>query len=252
MINILKTDFYKALRTPSFWVISVITVLFSLLLSISVFWIYTAPEFAGFMENIQLNFFQTVPTVLYECTFLIGVFAVMFTVSDFSNGTIKNIASKGYRREYMYISKFVTAIAFAVITLLFSFLTSLITAQIMVNTKIPEFFNYYNEFLILLSKYSLKLMAYISIAVFLAMLFRSLGASLSVFLIFLFLESSAIELLDKLILDIFNSKFSVRPYFISGTFIDSGKTIQGVIVLLVYMIVTTVLGIYTFRKRDIN
>lgn len=252
MLNILKTDFYKAFRTPSFWVISIITIFSSLMSSIAVFWLYTAPEFSEFISAVQPNFFQTVPQVLIGCVFLIGIFAVMFSVSDFNYGTIKNIASKGYRREYIYLSKFVTAIGFAIITLLLSFLTSFITAQIMVNTKISEFFKYNEDFHTLLSKYALSIVAYISIAILLAMLFRSLGSALSIFLVFFFSENSAVQLINKLIHDIFNSDFSVAPYSISGAFTDPDKTVQGVIVVLVYIVVTTAIGLYTFRKRDIN
>lgn len=251
MLNILKTDFYKAFRTPSFWVISVITILSSLLSSFSIFWLLTQPEFAELIE-IAPGFFQTVPGVTSGCIFLIGIFAVMFSVSDFNYGTIKNIASKGYRREYIYISKFVTAIGVAIISLLLSFLTAFITAQIMINNKISGFFDYNAEFHLSLSKQALLIVAYISIAVLLAMLFRSLGPALSVFLAYFFLQNSIVQLINKLIHDVFNSDFSVAPYFINGAFSDPDKTVQGVIVLLVYIVVTTAIGLYTFRKRDIN
>ena len=260
MLNILKTDFYKAFRTPSFWVISVITILSSLLSSFLCFWILTQPEFLEKPEAIKLlevngiynNFFKDANEIMTGCIFLIGIFAVMFFVSEFNYGTIKNIASKGYRREYIYISKFVTAIVVAIISLLLSFLTAFITAQIMINNKISGFFDYNAEFHTSLSKQALLVVTYISIAILLAMLFRSLGPALSVFLAYFFLENSIVQLINKLIHDVFNSDFSVAPYFINGAFSNPDKTVQGVIVLLVYIVVTTAIGFYTFRKRDIN
>ena len=84
------------------------------------------------------------------------------------------------------------------------------------------------------------------------MLIRSLGASLAIFLAFVFLEGSAVQLIDKLIHDVFNSDFSVAPYFINGAFSNPDQTVQGVIVLAVYIVVATAVGLYTFRKRDIN
>lgn len=253
MLNILKTDFYKAFRTSSFWVISVLSICSSLLLSISVFWLYTDPEFLEAAQQSQiLNFFNTFPSILFGCTFLMLIFAIMFSVSDFSYGTIKNIASKGYRREYIFFSKFITVLFFALFNILLSFLTSFITAQIMINNKIPNFFSYNNEFLPALLKYTLQLTAYISLAILIVMLIRSLGASLAIFISFVFLEGSAIQLIDKLINFIFKSDFSVYPYFITGAFADSSKTTQGVIVLLLYIVVSTIIGIYSFKKRDIN
>ena len=252
MINILKTDFYKSYRTTSSWVISVISVLSAFITSFSMFWLYIDPDLSSLFDPSAINFYQIASMVLSGNTFLIGIFAVMFAVSDFSYGTIKNIASKGYRREDIYASKFLTALGFAIFNLLLTFITSFITAQIMINTKISGFFNYDKEFFPSLSKYCLQLVAYLSIAILLAMLIRSLGASLAIFLAFVFLEGSAVQLIDKLIHDVFNSDFSVAPYFINGAFSNPDQTVQGVIVLAVYIVVATAVGLYTFRKRDIN
>lgn len=256
MIKILNADFYKAFKTPSFWVISSINIFCSLLLSISMFWIFNIslenPDLEEIMVLPMQNFFQIVPGIIASCTFLIGIFATMFTVSDFNYGTIKNIASKGYRREYIYASKFITVIVFAIINLLLSFITSFITAQIMINNKIPDFFKFHNDFIAKVSKYSLQLLAYVSVAIFLAMLIRSLGASLAIFLAFVFFESSAIQLINKLIHDLFKLDFSITQYTIGEAFFDHSQTIQGIIVLVLYIVITTAVGIYTFKKRDIN
>lgn len=255
MIKILKTDFFKAVRTPSFWVISLLCVLFSFIVSFSLFFVYTIPEISQEFAQNQLftpNFFSSFLSVVTECTFLVGIFTLMFSVSDFSFGTIKNLASKGYPREFIYFSKFITSLGVAIFNVVLSFITSFITAQIMVNTKIQGFFNYNNDFLPELAKYSFKLVAYISVAIFLAMLIRSLGASLAIFLAFFFLESPAAILINKLISSVFNSSFSVSPYFISGTFAGSDQVVQSVIVLLAYIVITTAVGIFTFKQRDIN
>lgn len=257
MINILKTDFYKAFRSVSFWVISVLNVLFVLFSSFLMFSIYTTAldEPSDFSEIILQNFlpfFEFIPQFISQCTFLIGIFAVMFAVSEFSYGTIKNIASKGYRREFIYLSKLITALVVALINILLSFATSFITAKIMINNRLPEFFNIDNTFWETVGKLSLQLFAYLSIAIFLAMFFRSLGSSLAIFLAFVFLENSAASLINKLLNEVLKLKFTVDPYTISGAFGDSAQTIRGIIVLLVYISVATVAGIYTFKQRDIN
>lgn len=257
MINILKTDFYKAFRTTSFWVILIInilyTVFFSFCLFVSYLFILESHELTDIMFDTTIpNFFQSVPSILTGSTFLIGIFAIMFFTSDFTYGTIKNIASKGYRRAYIYLSKFITVLTFAAIYLFLSFITSFFTAQIVVNSKIPEFFNFDNNFIQSMSKYSLQLVTYISIAVLLAVLFRSLGPSIATFLGFIFFESSISELINKLIHYIFKSDFSVIPYTINGAFSNSAQTTQGIIVLLIYIIAAFAIGLYTFEKCDIN
>lgn len=183
---------------------------------------------------------------------MIGIFAVMLAVSEFSYGTIKNIASKGYRREFIYLSKFITTLVVAIVNILLSFATSFITAQIMINNRLPEFFNIDNSFWETVGKNSLQLVAYLSIAIFLAMFFRSLGSSLAIFLAFVFLESSAAALINQLFKDVLKLEFTVEPYTIFGAFGDSDQLVRGIIVLLVYIAVATVVGIYTFKQRDIN
>ncbi len=257
MLNVLKTDFYKAFRSVSFWVISVLNVLFILFSSFLMFSVYVTAlnEPSDFSELILQNvlpFFKFIPQFIPQCTFLIGIFAVMFAVSEFSYGTIKNIASKGYRREFIYLSKLITALVVAVINILLSFATSFITAKVMINNRIPEFFNIDNTFWETIGKYSLQLVAYLSIAIFLAMFFRSLGSSLAIFLAFVFLESSAAALIDKFLKDVLNLEFTVEPYTIFGAFGDYEQIIRGVIVLIVYISIATVVGTYTFKQRDIN
>lgn len=255
MINILKTDFYKASRTTSFWVTLFFSILSILISTIVTFWIYTGSIFSEYLaeaESSSVNFFNFFPTILSDCTFLIGIFAIMFSIADFNNGTIKNIASKGYHREYIYLSKFVTVLGAALIHLIASFVTAFITAQIMINNKIPNFFSYNEDFLPKMAKFSLQLVAYISIAILLTMLIRSLGSSLAIFLAFFFLESSIADLINNLISTVFNSDFSISPYLIHNAFAGSDSTTQGVIVVLAYIVVSAAIGIYTFRKRDIN
>lgn len=257
MLNVLKIDFYKAFRSISFWVISVLNILFVVFSSFLMFSIYVTAlnepsEFSDIILQNVFPFFKFVPQFIPQCTFLIGIFAVMFAVSEFSYGTIKNIASKGYRREFIYLSKFITALVVAIVNILLSFATSFITAQIMINNRLPEFFNIDNSFWETVGKNSLQLLAYLSIAIFLAMFFRSLGSSLAIFLAFVFLESSAAALINQLLKDVLKLEFTIDPYTIFGAFVDSDQLVRGVIVLLVYIAIATVVGIYTFKQRDIN
>lgn len=257
MLNVLKIDFYKAFRTVSFWVISFLNVFSVFFASFTQFSIYlsaldNSSEFSDYILNsLVVPFFEFFPRFIFNCTFLVGIFAVMFAVSEFSYGTIKNIASKGYRREFIYLSKFITALVVTIINILIAFATSFITAKVMINDRMPGFFDI-NNFWETVGKISLQLVAYLSIAILLAMFCRSLGSSLAIFLAFVFLESSAAALINQFLRDVLKLEFNVDPYTIFGAFFDPSQTTRGVIVLLVYIAVATVVGIYTFKQRDIN
>ncbi len=257
MLNILRTDIYKAIRTASFWVILGITALVSVLLSFAevklALKVYNDLSNAGQLSSdLMPKFFQLVPLSLGVCVFLVGIFAIMFSISDFSNTTIKNVASKGYRREYIYLSKFISVLLFAVLSLVLAFVTSFLTAQIVVNNAIPQFFTYDNEFAKTLGFLSLQIVTYVAIAVFLSTTFRSLGPALTSFLVFVFLEDKIVEWINNFINNILHSDFSITPYTISGAFSNPDQITQGVIVLCTYILVFTAVGLYTFRKRDIN
>ncbi len=261
MLRILQTDIYKAIRTASFWVILGITTVLSALLSFAAFkgaiilnTSYDELAEIGMMpEDMTFNFFQMVfSTSMAMCVFLVGIFAIMFSISDFSNGTIKNIASKGYHREYIYLSKFITILFFAILSLALAFVTSLITAPIVVNNAIPGFFDYSNDFAKNLGILGLQIVTYTAIAVFLSTTFRSLGPALTSFLVFVFLEGKIVDWINKFIHDIFHSDFSITPYTISGVFSNPDQMTQGIIVLCVYILAFTVVGLSLLRTRDIN
>ncbi len=255
MINILKTDFYKAFRATSFWVTSTLVILFSLLESFLIFWGFKMTvdnaELLDLMGNYIPGFFQAVLGIISQNIFLSGIFACVFATSDFTHGTIKNIASKGYRREYIYASKFITTLGVTIIHFILCFLTSFITAQIVIGNKIPDFFKYSNYDIKNIFALSLQIIAYISLALLLAMLFRSTGPTIATFLGFIFLEGTFIELIDQFINHVLHQNFSISAYSISRAVADS-YMLRGSIVILIYIVIFTLIGMYSFNKRDIN
>lgn len=257
MLNILRTDIYKAIRTASFWVILGIATVISALISFKA--VDEVNDLCKELSTVGMlssdavpKFFQLVPLSLGMCIFLISIFAIMFSISDFSNSTIKNVASKGFPREYIYLSKFISILFVAALSMILAFVTSFITAQILVNDIVPNFFEYSNDFAQSLGFLSLQIVTYTSIAVFLSTTFRSLGPALSSFLVFVFFEGKIVDWINEFIRNVLNIEFSITPYTISGAFSNPDQIAQGIIVLCTYILVFTVVGLYTFRKRDIN
>lgn len=254
MLNVLKTDIYKIFRTPSFWVCLAFSIFFTLFLSFATAWSFVDPTFSELYQigNLESEFFNNAASIMFSsCSTLISIFAVIFTVHEFSFGTIKNTISRGIRREYIYASKFLTSFFVAIIHYVISFITSFMVCQVMVNNKIPNFFNYSNEFHESLLKNLLTTIAYISIALLIGTLLRSQGPASSCFLVLFTLGGTAVLAVEKLINSIFDINMSLRQYYIDDAFSNPAHTTQGVIVLLAYIVVTTAIGIYAFKKRDI-
>lgn len=267
MLNILRADIRKAVRSKLFWVILGLTVTTEIMMSYSSFSSYSLavstnqPPPGGFK-----SFFEIFINSLSDTGVLVGIFVVLFAIYDFSHGTIKNIASKGYHREYIYLSKFITALGLAVFSVVLQFVISFVMAKFIVKNAIPNFFDDNIGFAKNLGFFSLQIIAFVALALFLVFVIRSLGPALSIFLVYYFLQQIIPLTFDDMIQKTFHTKLSLAPYMISNAFYSSSdlflglakvsltpdQVTRGIIVLCTYILVFTIVGLYTFRKRDIN
>ena len=106
MINILKVDLYKMFKTKSFYVIGIILAVFSAL-NAYMYARMILDEKIGTFPHFYISFFKVFTENISSVAIYMTLFVVLFTVSEFSNGTIKNIATKGYLRESIYFSKLI-------------------------------------------------------------------------------------------------------------------------------------------------
>ena len=111
MIRLLKADLYKMFRMPSFWVTTLIAWAYNTFFNCAGF--YTslrdakrAYEVTGSIINLKSFVPEcAVFSINISVTFL-AVFVIIFAAAEFSTGTIKNVATKGFMREEIYFSKF--------------------------------------------------------------------------------------------------------------------------------------------------
>ena len=269
MLNILRADINKAVRSKLFWVILGLTVASEIMVSYSSFSIYSLAATTNDPNLIPPggfhSFVEIVIRTLPDTGVLVGIFAILFAMYEFSHGTIKNISSKGYHREYIYLSKFVTALGVAVFSMALQVVISFVMAKIIVKNAIPNFFDDNIGFAKNLGFFSLQIIAYIALALFLVFVIRSLGPALSIFIVYYFLQQIIPLTFDDMLQKTFHTKLSLEPYMISNAFYSSmdllgiadvsltpDQVTRGIIVLCTYILVFTIVGIYTFRKRDIN
>lgn len=94
MINILKVDLYKMFKAKSFYVIGIILAAFSALNAYA-FAKISLDANEELLMLINSNFFVVFMQNVNSVVTYVTLFVVLFMVSEFSNGTIKNIATKG-------------------------------------------------------------------------------------------------------------------------------------------------------------
>lgn len=260
MINILKVDLYKMFKAKSFYVIGIILAAFSALNA------YAFAEISldaneELLMLINSNFFVVFMQNVNSVVTYVTLFVVLFMVSEFSNGTIKNIATKGYLRESIYFSKLIVG---AVSTLIYVAVVALsiylpyifvLRGHITNEFEVPKYF--INSFFIML----LHLLAYISIGLMIASLVRKSGLSVVCLFAFTSLIPFILDMLDKLLASNFETKFSLSKYFISGSLgyaisqadlsIPDKDILRVILVPICFFVASVAIGVTVFKKRDI-
>lgn len=260
MINILKVDLYKMFKAKSFYVIGIILAAFSALNAYA-FAKISLDANEELLMLINSNFFVVFMQNVNSVVTYVTLFVVLFMVSEFSNGTIKNIATKGYLRESIYFSKLIVG---AISTLIYVAVVALsiylpyifvLRGHITNEFEMPQYF--VNSFFIML----LHLLAYISIGLMIASLVRKSGLSVVCLFAFTSLIPFILDMLDKLLASNFETKFSLSKYFISGSLgyaisqadlsIPDKDIVRVILVPICFFVASVAIGVTVFKKRDI-
>ncbi len=260
MINILKVDLYKMFKAKSFYVIGIILAAFSALNAYA-FAKISLDANEELLMLINSNFFVVFMQNVNSVVTYVTLFVVLFMVSEFSNGTIKNIATKGYLRESIYFSKLIVG---AISTLIYVAVVALsiylpyifvLRGHITNEFEMPKYF--INSFFIML----LHLLAYISIGLMIASLVRKSGLSVVCLFAFTSLIPFILDMLDKLLASNFETKFSLSKYFISGSLgyaisqadlsIPDKDILRIILVPICFFVASVAIGVTAFKKRDI-
>ena len=260
MINILKVDLYKMFKAKSFYVIGIILAAFSALNAYA-FAKISLDANEELLMLINSNFFVVFMQNVNSVVTYVTLFVVLFMVSEFSNGTIKNIATKGYLRESIYFSKLIVG---AVSTLIYVAVVAMsiylpyifvLRGHITNEFEMPKYF--INRFFIMI----LHLLAYISIGLMIASLVRKSGLSVVCLFAFTSLIPFILDMLDKLLASNFETKFSLSKYFISGSLgyaisqadlsIPDKDIVRVILVPICFFVASVAIGVTVFKKRDI-
>lgn len=260
MINILKVDLYKMFKAKSFYVIGIILAAFSALNAYA-FAKISLDANEKLLMLVNSNFFVVFMQNVNSVVTYVTLFVVLFMVSEFSNGTIKNIATKGYLRESIYFSKLIVG---AVSTLIYVAVVALsiylpyifvLRGHITNEFEMPKYF--INSFFIML----LHLLAYISIGLMIASLVRKSGISIVCLFAFLALIPLLLDILDKLLGYVIETEIRMSNYFISTNLsyalshvdlsIPDKDIVRVILVPICFFVASVAIGVTVFKKRDI-
>lgn len=262
MNSLLKSEFYKLKKSKSFYILVFVSMLLALTVAL-------AHQAGANMESNAGNASSKLSAMVSEfggawlikealnegiLPLIIAIFVSIFVSVDFNLGTIKNIVSKGFNRQKIYFVKFIISSFTGLIMLTCFILTACIAGTLMWGFD-PNGIANTTGLLTLFLTQSLMVIAYVAIFVFTSMSLRSSGASIGVNICVVLLLSSLLQAFNL----IFGGRIDLGSFWVSDNMTKlitfsptSTDLIRGITVALVYILLSTILGIKLFQKQDIK
>ena len=251
MIRALKYDKFKLEKSKYCWIcmlVSIVLCVVSLVISI----------YLSNKENLIKVGIESYNEILFSApsTLIFSIIISIFIGSDFKNGTIKNIASKGISRENIVFSKLLYIYLLACFYVIINILIGLVVVLLMTNQNISI-----NDLTMLLKNTVLtilKMLTFSSIFAFISFLSKNPGVSIAISIGVDSIIPLMALMIDKLIIK--SEKLyanNIIPNFVS-TIIQLGSNIetQKIIIYVTAMIIETILFSFittiSFKNRDIK
>ena len=244
MNRVLNYDKYKLQRSKFWWICILVAIAMNSL------GLYIMIKFSsGYgISNLQFEQYRTIANPVALVYLMIPC---IFVGNDFKTGTIKNIASKGIKREEIVLSKLIWNFALAILFMVCSVIVGLIVLILFSKTSIKS--KDFIELMKLTGIAIIALCAFASITTLISFIVKSSGAAIAISIVLSLVSEILINLAEVLFKFKNLSKFS--PNFIANI-ISSGSssktTTTFIISMFVWIIVCSILSIYIFKKQDIK
>lgn len=258
MNRMLTHERFKLRKSKYWWICTLVLVVMT---TLSILGIYfgnreiTSIDDTGIVGHM-VTFALLKPAIIGQSSLLIAIIIGTLICSDFSDGTIKNIASKGITRNQIVLSKLIIGNLLGILLITVKFLTGLILGYFLLG-----FSNVGNSFWIeLIKAFSLSIlqtMAYVSIFTFPGFLFKKASSSITLNII-LTIFVPLIILIVSALMTWYNYSLGFDINLLipkSILIIDSGNTKDMFIyclMMLAYIISGALLSMFIFNKNDIK
>lgn len=175
MGTLVKFEFRKLFRMKSFYICMLIGIAFSALGVVGNLFI---GEVTG---SHDFTAFKALPTAITsgQIVILLAVFVSLFVCSDFIEGTIKNVISRGFSRTRVYITKYLVLIVAGLIFAILNMATTFVMSAILFGVGSPS-----GNLLPMMLIQCLLVLSFVSLYQFFAVIFRKNGGSIAVGIVF--------------------------------------------------------------------
>lgn len=289
MLNLLKSDFYKLFRMKSFYVCCIVSVAIgavAIVLNCALNSMMTAAtdSVAGAMAAAttpKITLKMMLPSLISpsgsmvvtgDWFILVMIGVSLFVTTEYNAGTLKNIVARGRKREYVFLSKLIVCIVEALIIALSFAVSCFVLGLIFLGMPSEELSG---SFLLeILATYGIDILiivGYTSVIAMIGYLIRTTGGTIAVTLCIHYLIPIVITMCNVTNIiseseDAVTSMISYQTnqygnvaYCWIGTLgvtvsesYQNGTIYIPILVALAYIVATSALGMFVFKKRDIK
>ena len=260
MNNTLRFELRKLFRQKTFYVCAAVVLLVEIINILTLFLIEKIST-GAFLGEFSLGpsaayydggKFLLMGSSFSQMNIVFPIFITLFVCNDFSEGTIKNILSRGISRGQVFFSKLLTVYVASLFFVLFGMLVAVITG-----TCIWGFGDSFElSFLPNLGVQFLLVLAYATVDVFFAFLFGKKAASLAVGIGLTTVATLVFALLDVILSEKVGFEFSTflitgSLSAISNTSVSTSELVRAFFTAIAYIGVLGGAGWLVFKKREV-
>ncbi len=262
MINLIKADIYRLIRskgiyiTMGFLVALCILQSFGMMESIGV----SSASIEGLEEVEPVFTGRMTPFTMMKSNdnllYILLPIIIFISSVDFSSGTAKNVLANGVSRTHYYLAKLILSLIFCTITVIFSILIPTVIVTLLNGFGGRFDFVFISEVFGIISVQLLLLLAVTSIGVFFVFLTRSTAKVNALYMAFCLLPMLLIFLLVTIsesfsnLLDyemVMNIRLSAYVNSLAQT-----DVMRMIFVGILYIFLSTFVGLIVFKKCDIK
>lgn len=204
------------------------------------------------LSDFPTDAWSTVQSLLGDTTviLLLCIVITLFITTEYSAGTYKNSIARGYSRTAIYFSKLIVSlVAMAILTILY-----VVPSVFISNALYGSWGN--ADIGTVITTILIDILGLISVTVFLTMLafvIKTSGGAIALTLVLIALVPSVLE-----IVDIINKDLNLSQYWLPSTLSLTSNFISGntiwipITISLCYLVVSLIIGLFVFNKKDIK
>jgi ABC-2 type transport system permease protein len=263
MLNIIKSDFYKMVKSKSFWICVLICVGFAFL-SVGVYQSVINNALTDPNHSEHANMIKMAPLVSGAWTLeffvsmafqflIVGIFIATFLSPEFSHGTMKNALTRGVNRVKVFLSKFLVCSCVSVLMTLMYILALLFAGTVVWGFDPNGIFSL-TGLINALALQSLLAISFAALYTFISFSIRSYGIAMATIIMSVIMGGKIMGAVGAIIgmehLDSFWLEWGVSSM---ATYAPASSDItQSIIVALGWGIVSIIAGSALFKKFDVQ